>query len=146
MSTLPHLTVATIIERDGQFLMVHEHSKGQPVINQPAGHVENNETVMQAAIRETEEETGWQVELTDLLGIYHYHAANDRHYCRIAFIGQAVEQRYEGPTDKSIIGAQWLSIDEIQQLSHRGDLVQRCLDDYLKGRRYPLDICQGYTV
>ena len=94
MHELPHITVATIVERDGKFLMVRENSGGRLVYNQPAGHVEPSETLFDAALRETLEETAWRVELKQLLGIYQYTSAeNGITYIRHCFIAKAIEPR-----------------------------------------------------
>ncbi|HHX05474.1 MAG: NUDIX domain-containing protein, partial [Thiopseudomonas sp.] len=90
----PHITVATVIEKDGRFLFVKEHAEERVVLNQPAGHLEMDESLIQAAIRETLEETGWDIEITQLIGIYLYTApSNNVTYQRVCFAGRALAQR-----------------------------------------------------
>lgn len=143
MRWAPHATVATIIEKEGKFLCVEEQSvsQGQRVINQPAGHLEANETLIAAAIRETLEETGWDVTPTALLGVYVYTApANGITYHRYCFIAAADHYDPVRPLDTGIIQALWLSRVELeaQQDRLRSPLVTRCIDDYLAGIRFPL--------
>jgi 8-oxo-dGTP pyrophosphatase MutT (NUDIX family) len=91
---LPHVTVACIIERDGKFLLVRELIDGQERLNQPAGHLEADESLQQAAVRETLEETGWDIELTGVVGVDVYKApANNETYVRTTFIGKAIKHR-----------------------------------------------------
>lgn len=142
----PHLTVATIIKKDNQYLMVHEYSKSQAemVLNQPAGHVEPNETLQQAAIRETLEETGWKVELTYLVGIYHYHAqTNGTHYCRVCFAAKLTEQVSDMPLDSDIDEALWLSEADLSMYTLRSSLVSQCINDYNSGQEFPLSLCKN---
>jgi 8-oxo-dGTP pyrophosphatase MutT (NUDIX family) len=141
MRFTPHVTVATLVEKDGRFLMVEETAGGRAVLNQPAGHLEADESLMQAAIRETLEETGWDVELTALTGIYLYTApSNGVTYQRVCFAAKALQQRDNYKLDDGIIGPQWLTRDELmaQPERWRSELVLRCIDDYLAGERFPL--------
>lgn len=138
----PHITVATVVERDGRFLMVREESEGRTVINQPAGHVEAGESLVQAAFRETLEETAWQVEITALLGLYVYQPRRGAGvYYRICFSAEPRQHDPRQTLDTGILEAVWLTPEELRacQTEHRGPLVQRCIDDYLSGRRLPLD-------
>lgn len=138
----PRATVASIIERDGRFLMVEELSQGQPVINQPAGHVEQAETLCQAAIRETLEETGWMSEPTALVGLYTYTApANQVTYHRYCFIAQALEQQSDTELDDGIIGPKWMTLEELRSCDNlRSPMVLTCIEDYVNGKRFPLDV------
>jgi len=141
MSQLPHITVATVVERDGRFLMVQENSGGRLVYNQPAGHVEAGESLLEAARRETLEETGWQVEIQKFLGIYQYTSPeNGITYIRHCFIARAIEPRTELPLDADIVQALWLTAQELGQheAEMRSPLVLEVLRDYLKGVAYPL--------
>tara|TARA_R110001592_G_C13187659_1_gene751892 strand:+ start:363 stop:809 length:447 start_codon:yes stop_codon:yes gene_type:complete len=140
----PHATVAAIVERDGRFLFVEElSSTGERVFNQPAGHVDENETILNATVRETIEESGWQVKPTELVGIYTYKApSNDVTYYRFCYACEAIKEIVGAELDEGIIAAHWLTFDEIlfkkQQL--RSPLVIKCLEDYLSGKRYPLGL------
>lgn len=143
MSWQPHITVATVVENQGRFLLVEEHAEGRQVFNQPAGHLEANETLAQAALRETLEETGWDVELTAVLGIYLYTApSNGVTYQRICFAAKPLAQRPNHPLDDGIIGPQWLTRDELaaQPQRWRSELVLRCIDDYISGERFALSL------
>lgn len=139
----PHATVAVIVEDDqGRFLLVEEISHGQVVFNQPAGHVEEGEKIIDAALRETLEETGWTVEPEHFLGIYTYKApANGVTYYRFCFSARALS-RVSQELDDGIIAAHWLTPNEIIQQSDklRSPLVMQCIDDYRNGRRFPLDV------
>lgn len=141
MTWTPHATVATIVEREGQFLMVEETSQGLRVFNQPAGHVEEGESIFDAAIRETLEETGWLVRLTGLVGLYTYLAPNGVTYYRICFAAEAIEHQTER-LDPDIIAAHWMSLSAIQDKkddSLRSPLVLRCLEDCLSRPHLPLN-------
>ncbi len=145
MYELPHITVATIVERDGKFLMVRENSGGRLVYNQPAGHVEPNETLFDAALRETLEETAWRVELKQLLGIYQYTSAeNGITYIRHCFIAKAIEPRTERNLDPDILEAKWLTLKELEDFESelRSPLVLRVIRDYLSGVNFPLNVVQ----
>lgn len=138
----PHLTVATIVEDRGRFLMVEEDKPQGMVINQPAGHLEAQETLIQAAERETLEETGWVVRIESLLGLYLFVAANGETYQRVCFAGRAVEHDSGRPLDEGIIAARWMTLDEVQACAqrHRSHLVLQCILDYLNKPHYPLDL------
>jgi ADP-ribose pyrophosphatase YjhB (NUDIX family) len=141
MHQLPHITVATIVERAGKFLMVKENSGGRLVYNQPAGHVEVKESLLDAAIRETLEETAWRVNLEKLLGIYQYTSPeNGITYIRHCFIAKAIEPRTERDLDEDIAEAVWVSLEELEQRESemRSPLVLEVIRDYLKGVSYPL--------
>src|SRR3954468_7649373 len=114
MTWAPHVTVATIIERDNRFLMVYEDADGKLVYNQPAGHLDPDETLQQAAIRETLEETGWTVRLTGVVGVNLYTApSNGITYCRSTFIAEALTQDKSRALDTGIIEAVWLTYEEL---------------------------------
>ena len=138
-----HVTVATIIEDNGRFLMVEEFAEGRAVFNQPAGHLEADESLIQAALRETLEETGWDVELTAVTGIYLYTApSNGITYQRICFAAKPVRHHPDLALDHGIIGPQWLTRDELitQSKRLRSELVMQCIDDYLAGERFALSL------
>ncbi|MGN7831419.1 NUDIX hydrolase [Pseudoxanthomonas sp. 22568] len=139
----PDVTVATIVVRDGRLLMVEERAQGRLVFNQPAGHLEPDETLLDAALRETREETGWDVHLTAFVGAYQWKATEtDRHYLRFAFAAEPVRHDPERALDEGIVQTHWLTPAELQQAQarHRSPLVWQAVEDYLGGRRYPLDM------
>jgi 8-oxo-dGTP pyrophosphatase MutT (NUDIX family) len=140
MTWLPHSTVATVVEKDGCFLMVEETENGQVVFNQPAGHLDEGETLLEAAVRETFEETGWHVTLTDFLGTYVYKAPNNITYIRHCFVANAESHDPDQPLDDGILGAHWLSADSIMaaDFQARSPLVVKAIQDYQAGVRLPL--------
>jgi 8-oxo-dGTP pyrophosphatase MutT (NUDIX family) len=143
MNWQAHVTVATIVEDQGRFLMVEELKGGKAVLNQPAGHLDPNESLQRAAVRETLEETGWDVELTSVIGIYLYTApSNGVTYQRICFAAKALRHNPQSPLDEGIIGPVWLTRDELvtQQERWRSELVLRCVDDYLNAEHFSLDL------
>ena len=143
MHQIPHITVATIVEREGKFLMVKENSGGRLVYNQPAGHVEVKESLLDAAVRETLEETAWRVNLENLLGIYQYTSPeNGITYIRHCFIAKALEPRTESDLDQDIAEAVWISLEDLEQRESemRSPLVLETIRDYLKGVSYPLSL------
>jgi 8-oxo-dGTP pyrophosphatase MutT (NUDIX family) len=142
MTWLAHSSVATVVERNGLFLMVEETDQGRTVFNQPAGHLESGETLFEAAVRETLEETAWLVRLDSLLGLYHYPAPNGVTYIRHCFVATALEHRAGQSLDTGIIAAHWLPAEEILAAGFpaRSPIVQRVLRDYLAGTRYPLSL------
>ena len=134
---LPHLTVASLVIKastdplEKRYLMVKEWQDGQLVLNQPAGHVENNESLIDAVIRETQEESGWLVKPIGLLGVYAftpYEGADTYH--RLCFLCEPVEQVSE-TLDPDIASSHWLSYDDILNLPHRSPLVRTCIEDSL---------------
>lgn len=139
----PHATVAVVVEDDqGRFLMVQESSHGHIVFNQPAGHVEEHEQITEAALRETLEETGWQVRLDYFLGLYTYIApANGVTYYRFCFAATAL-CKITDTLDDDIIAAHWLSLEELKarESQLRSPLILKCIEDYRNGRRFPLDV------
>lgn len=141
----PNATVAAIVERDGKFLLVEETTDRGNRFNQPAGHLEDNETILEAVIRETREETAYDFIPEAVLGIYHWkHPHNATTYLRFAFIGQVGQHYPEQALDDGIVRAVWMSAEEIRQTPHltRSSQVLTCIDDYLAGKRYPLALIQ----
>ncbi|WP_172152332.1 NUDIX hydrolase [Pseudomonas tumuqii] len=139
----PHITVATVVENQGRFLLVEELKGGRLVLNQPAGHLEANETLREAAVRETLEETGWDVELTGIVGVYLYTApSNGVTYQRICFVAKPLRHHPQRNLDSGIVGAPWLTRDEVssQPERWRSELVLRCIDDYLAGPLHDLEL------
>lgn len=140
MRWTPRSTVACVIEQEGRFLCVEEISSGRQVINQPAGHLEPDETLIEAAHREVLEETGWTIEITHLLGLYVYQAANGETYHRHCFAARGLTHDPSLPLDDGILRAVWLSYDELcQREDLRSSMVLTCIEDYQAGRRFPLD-------
>ena len=145
----PDVTVATVVVADGRLLCVEERVGGRLVINQPAGHLEPDESLLEAALRETREETGWDVRLTAFLGAYQWKAPDlgdrlGRHYLRFAF---AAEPERHDPTralDEGIVQALWLTPDELlaARERHRSPLVWQVVADHLAGHRTPLTVLQ----
>lgn len=139
----PHVTVAALAERDGQFLMVEERVGGRAVLNQPAGHLEEGETFAEAVIREALEETGWTFRPEWIVGMYLWQPAHlKRTFLRVAFAGSLESHDPARPLDRGILRTRWLSRAQVAaaQRRLRGPLVLRCVDDYLAGARYPLDL------
>jgi ADP-ribose pyrophosphatase YjhB (NUDIX family) len=137
-----HITVATVVEHEGRLLFVRETQNGEAVINQPAGHAEFGEDLMQAAYRETLEETAWRVEITGLLGWYIFQPYKGAGvYYRTCFIAEPRGHDPHQKLDTGILEALWLSPEELAQrrAEHRSPLVARCVEDYQSGRRLPLD-------
>ncbi|MCH4248376.1 MAG: NUDIX hydrolase [Acinetobacter populi] len=144
MSWSAHVTVATVVQQDDRFLLVEEHSEGfsHAVYNQPAGHVEAGETLIEAALRETIEETAWQVEITDLLGFYTYTPPMfpDRTYFRFCFLAKPIKDTQQ-KLDTGIIRATWLTLAELQNSGRaRSPLVIKAIQDALNGQKYPLSL------
>jgi len=139
---LPHVVVAAIVERDGRFLLVEEHTAEGLRLNQPAGHWERGETLLDAVRREALEETAHHVEPQALLGCYSTHyPRRDITYLRFAYVCSLSSFDAERKLDDGIVRAVWLTPDELaaSPIPHRSPLVMRCVQDYLGGRRFPLD-------
>ncbi|MGI9213204.1 MAG: NUDIX hydrolase [Methylococcaceae bacterium] len=148
-SSRPRVTVASIIEQDGKFLLVEELTpNGLPVFNQPAGHVEAGESLIDAAIRETLEETAWQFQPDYLVGCYLWgRAAESIHYLRFAFAGSVRDHDPTRALDDGILRAVWLNLEELHQTRdrHRSPLVLCNVLDYLAGERVPLSALKYLT-
>ena len=142
MSLKVDFTVAAIAERDGRFLLVQERAARRIVLNQPAGHVEDAETLTQAVIRETREETGRRFEPESVVGLYLWRGPTDRSILRIAFAGTVGERDESIALDRAIIRTLWLGRAEIAARGPelRSPLVLRCIDDYLAGARHSLSL------
>ncbi|MHB8623334.1 MAG: NUDIX hydrolase [Sulfuricaulis sp.] len=139
----PNVVVAAIIERDGKFLLVEEMADGALVLNQPAGHLDEGESLTAAAVRETLEETAWHFVPEALLGVYRWpHPTKGITYIRFAFTGSVTHHEAERPLDHEIVRTLWLTPEEIrtERRRHRSPQVERCLNDYLTGQRYPLGL------
>ncbi|WP_374357044.1 NUDIX hydrolase [Chitinimonas sp.] len=163
----PNCTVAALVEHQGRFLLVEEETTDGRRYNQPAGHLDHGESLQAACVRETVEETGFAVEVTELLGIYQWSPTQhaDLTFLRFAYIARLHDTATAGLTvvnqthapefadadriarlDQGIIRAVWLSYDEVLACRdrHRSPLVLQCIDDYRAGRRYPLELIQHH--
>lgn len=138
----PHVTVAAIVENNGKFLMIEENVEGEVVYNQPAGHLDPNENLIDAVIRETREETAWLFKPEALLGVYLWkQPGKDRTFLRFAFCGLCSDFCEDQALDDGILRALWMSRDELLQSKKlRSPMVIKNIDDYLAGKRYPLDV------
>lgn len=142
MPLKPELTVAALVEERGRFLVVEERIKGRNVFNQPAGHVEEGETLVEAVVREAQEETAWRFAPQGLVGIYLWRPPGSaRATLRFAFTGSVRDHDIAQPLDRGILGTHWLDRAQLieREPDLRSPLVLRCIDDYLAGRRLPLD-------
>ncbi|CAM2194352.1 Phosphatase NudJ [Paraburkholderia kururiensis] len=148
----PHVTVAAIVERGGRFLLVEEHTSQGLRLNQPAGHLEAGESLVDAVIRETLEETAHPFVPQALVGVYMTHFGQPHEsgatYLRFTFCGTAGEALADRALDADIVRTLWMSADELRAAGerHRTPLVMRCIDDYLAGRRVPLDFVHTHAV
>jgi len=142
----PSVTVAAVIEQEGRFLLVEEETAEGIRLNQPAGHLDPGESLLAAAARETLEETAFAFAPTQLIGVYLWRsqppAGNAATYLRFAFCGELGRHDPQRGLDEGILRALWLTHEEIaaRAAEHRSPLVQRCVDDYLSGIRYPLEL------
>lgn len=142
MDWFPHVTVAAVIESTQRFLLIEEESDGLIVFNQPAGHLDEGESLMDAVCRETMEESGWHFTPQAIVGLYQYTSPLNRNtYLRVCFYGEHYAYNPAQPLDTGILRTVWLTREEIVQKENlRSPLVLRCIDDYLQGIRYPLSL------
>ena len=151
MEWKPHITVATVVEDHGRFLMVEELKHERAVLNQPAGHLDPGESPLDACIRETLEETAFHFKPTAIVGVYLSRFERtgsateeplDITYLRFAFCGELGEHVSGQALDEGIVRTVWMNIDELKAEpdTHRSPLLLRCVEDYLAGRRYPLEL------
>ena len=147
MSTIwtPHVTVAAVIEQQGRFLLVEESTDEGVVFNQPAGHLEDGESLTEAVVREVREETARDFLPMGLVGVYRWRMSrNSRTYLRFCFHGTCWEHHPKQPLDQGILGAHWLDRKRLEREGRlRSPLVLRCFDDYLAGHSYPLGLIQN---
>ena len=138
----PHVTVASVVPREGCFLLVEEDVRGRIVLNQPAGHLDPDESLQHAAVRETLEETGWDIELDCLLCVQQWrNTESGRQFVRFTFAGVPLRHDPSRALDAGILRALWMSRDEIAAESARlrSPMVLASVDDWLAGHRLPLD-------
>jgi NADH pyrophosphatase NudC (nudix superfamily) len=141
MTWRPDLTVAAIVQRDDRFLIVEERIRSRLVFNQPAGHVEDGESIVDAVVRETLEETAWHFQPRHLLGIYLWrNAESGRSFLRVAISGEVTRHEPQRALDDGILAAHWLTREQLlaQPSRLRSPLVLNCIDDHLAGRRHDL--------
>jgi 8-oxo-dGTP pyrophosphatase MutT (NUDIX family) len=141
MTGKPEVTVAAVVERAGKFLLIEERIDGRLVLNQPAGHVEPGETLLEAVVRETFEESAWRFRPQHLLGAYRWtNTRRQRATLRFAFCGEVSEHHPLQRLDVGIVRALWLDRAAVVRRAHahRTPLVMRCIEDYLFGKRLPL--------
>ncbi|HZH44527.1 MAG TPA: NUDIX hydrolase [Lysobacter sp.] len=145
----PDVTVATVVVDAGRLLMVEEAVRGRLVLNQPAGHLEPDESLLEAALRETREETGWEVRLTAFIGAYQWKAPDlpdqpGRHYLRFAFAAEPVRHDPDSALDEGIVRTLWMTPSELRDAHdrHRSPLVWQVVGDFLAGQRHPLHLAR----
>ena len=149
----PNCTVATVVVKqeaetgEERFLLVEEWSQGRKVLNQPAGHIEKDESLIDAAIRETLEETRWDVRITAYMGLYINKASERLTYHRHCFIAEPLNHNPEAELDDGIEDARWMSWDELQQQQDkmRSEAVLKCFEDYRRGKQFPLELITDFN-
>lgn len=147
----PHVTVAALIERGGKFLLVEEETDDGLRFNQPAGHLDEGESLIAACAREALEETAHIVKPTALVGVYqwprpHKAGSEDITYLRFAFACEVLGEDAGRELDEGIVAARWLTLDEVKATAarHRSPLILQCIQDCRAGKRYPLDLITHY--
>ncbi|MDH5480856.1 MAG: NUDIX hydrolase [Nitrosomonas sp.] len=146
----PNVTVAAVVEQNGKYLLIEEEPElgGGVFLNQPAGHLDPGESILQGVAREALEESAYTFVPEYILGIYQWHSAsNDTTYLRFAFGGKITNHDPERALDTGILRADWFSLDEINKslLRHRTPLVMECIQDHMAGRHYPLELLTHYN-
>lgn len=145
----PNVTVAAIIFRDGKYLLVEEETDAGLRFNQPAGHLECGEDLLDAVVREALEETAYHFKPTALVGIYNWRNRDkDVTYLRFAFSGELYGWEAERKLDDGIVAARWLTVEEVRACAdrHRSPLILQCIEDHAAGKRYPLDLLTHYDI
>lgn len=144
---MPHVTVATVVEKDGKFLMVEESLHGKKLLNQPAGHLDEGETLIQAAIRETMEESAWEIEINHLIEFSQWTSPNSNtHFLRACFAGKAIRHFPDLPLDDGVLRAVWMTRDEVKDnyARLRSPLVLHHIDHFINGKKFDLDFFSYY--
>jgi len=139
----PRVTVAVVTQRHNRFLMVEEETDGAVRFNQPAGHLEDDESLVEAAVRECLEETAWQFRPEALVGVYRWRsAAQNDTFLRATFCGTCSDEDRQRPLDTGILATHWLTLEEIRHRENqlRSPMVIKSIEDYLDGKRYPLEL------
>ena len=137
-----------MIERAGRFLLIEEETEDGLRFNQPAGHLDPGESLVEACAREALEETAWHFRPTALVGVYQWpRPRSDITYLRFAFAGELRGWEADRKLDDGIVGARWLTLDEVEATRerHRSPLILRCIEDLVAGKRYPLDLLVHYA-
>ncbi|MBX3651866.1 MAG: NUDIX hydrolase [Burkholderiales bacterium] len=143
----PNVTVAAVVESRGNFLLVEEQAEDGIRYNQPAGHLEEGESLLEAVVRETLEESAHRFTPTGLVGVYQYRKPGSAiTYLRFAFAGE-VSAPEDRPLDTGILRALWMPVADIRACRerHRSPLLMQCVDDYIAGRRYPLQLLHHHS-
>ena len=143
MVWMPHVTVAAVVEREGRFLLVEEETDDGVRFNQPAGHLEADESLLDAVARETLEETAYRFLPEYLVGIYQWtRPQGDITYLRFAYGGRVEGEEPGRALDEGIVRAVWMTIDEVRATAdrHRSPLILQCIEDWLAGERFPLSV------
>ena len=146
MSWVPHITVASIIKKNNEYLFVEEYINDKKVLNQPAGHLEEHETLEEGCIRETLEETAYDVEVDYLVGIYQERKKNSLDmWLRFCFKCNILEEHVDRSLDKNILRKLWLPKKELTSSNflYRSDMVLKCIEDYENGVKYPKEILKN---
>ena len=144
----PDITVAAIVERDQRFLFIEEVISGRRVLNQPAGHVEHGESLLDAVCRETFEESAWRFTPEALVGVYLWrHPRSGRDTLRFAFCGAVHGHEPDRPLDHPVLAAHWFTRADVdaRAAALRTPVVLRCLEDYLAGQRLPLSAVTEFS-
>lgn len=139
----PRVTVAVVVKQDDRYLLVEEHVRSQVVFNQPAGHLEANESLPNAARRECLEETGHEVDINHLIGVYQWRElSNDQHFIRFTFAASVIKHHTDRELDDGIVAFHWKSVDQIhaENLSLRSPMVMQNIHDYESGVEYPFEL------
>lgn len=142
----PNVTVAAVIEREGRFLIVEEQTRDGLRLNNPAGHLEPGESLVEACVREVREETAHHFRPRHLVGIYLTGpSASGITYLRFAFCGELAEPAAGGIQDPAIVRTLWMDAPALRASvpMHRSPALMRCVDDYLAGARFALDLLHG---